>query len=49
MDNRTFTPLGNELSMRFNLSVFTGNKFCIFNFSTLATGGFVDVDWFRVQ
>ncbi|MGW8316336.1 MAG: glycoside hydrolase family 43 protein [Bacteroidales bacterium] len=48
-DNITFIPLGNELSMKFNLSVFTGNKFCIFNFATRTTGGFVDVDWFRVQ
>lgn len=49
MDNETFFPLGNELSMRFNLSVFTGNKFCLFNFATVETGGYVDVDWFRVE
>jgi beta-xylosidase len=49
MDNKTFTPLGNALAMRFNLSVFTGNKFCIFNYATRETGGYVDVDWFRVR
>ena len=49
VDNETFIPLGNELFMRFNLSVFTGNKFCIFNYATRETGGFVDVDWFRVR
>ncbi len=48
-DNITFIQLGNELSMKFNLSVFTGNKFCIFNYATRATGGSVDVDWFRVR
>ncbi len=47
-DNQSFTKLGDELLMRFNLSVFTGNKFCLFNYATTAIGGFVDVDWFRV-
>jgi beta-xylosidase len=48
-DNRTFAALGNELSMRFNLSVFTGNKFCLFNYATEAAGGYVDFDWFRAD
>jgi beta-xylosidase len=47
LDNKSFTSLGDKLSMRFNLSVFTGNKFCLFNYPTKATGGFVDFDWFR--
>jgi beta-xylosidase-like protein len=48
-DDKTFRRLGNELSMRFNLSVFTGNKFCLFNYATRSTGGFVDFDWFRTK
>ena len=48
-DGTTFTRLGDELQMRFNLSVFTGNKFCLFNFPTKETGGYVDFDWFRVN
>jgi beta-xylosidase len=47
LDNESFTKLGNELSMRFNLSIFTGNKFCLFNYATIATDGYVDFDWFR--
>jgi beta-xylosidase len=47
-DNKTFRPIGNDLSMRFNLSVFTGNKFCLFNYATRETGGYVDFDWFRM-
>ena len=47
-DNKTFRPIGNDLSMRFNLSVFTGNKFCLFNYATKVTGGLVDFDWFRM-
>jgi hypothetical protein len=33
--------------MKFNLSIFTGNKFCLFNYATKETGGYVDFDWFR--
>jgi beta-xylosidase len=46
-DKKEFTPLGNELTMQFNLKIFTGNKFCLFNYATEATGGYVDFDWFR--
>lgn len=48
-DGTTFTKLGNDLRMQFNLSVFTGNKFCLFNFPTKETGGYVDFDWFKVN
>jgi beta-xylosidase len=46
IDNKSFINLGNQLSMQFNLSIFTGNKFCLFNYATITTGGFVDFDWF---
>jgi beta-xylosidase len=49
LDNKKFISLGNELSMRFNFSVFTGNKFCLFNYATKSTGGYVDFDWFRIR
>lgn len=49
LDNNLFNKIGNDLLMQFNLSVFTGNKFCIFNYATKNLGGFVDVDWFRVN
>jgi len=48
-DNKTFRSLGNELMMRFSLKIFTGNKFGLFNYATRAAGGYVDVDWFRVE
>lgn len=47
-DNEKFVALGSELNMAFNLSVFTGNKFCLFNYATQSPGGFVDFDWFRM-
>ena len=48
-DNKNFKPIGNDLMMRFSLKIFTGNKFCLFNYATKQEGGYVDFDWFRVQ
>ncbi len=48
-DNKAYTQLGNELIMRFSLKIFTGNKFCLFNYATKETGGYVDFDWFRMS
>lgn len=48
-DNEIFTGLGVELRMQFSLKIFTGNKFCLFNYATKETGGYVDFDWFRVK
>ena len=48
-DNMKFIQLGNELMMRFSLTVFTGNKFCLFHYATKETGGYVDFDWFRIN
>ncbi len=48
-DNKKFIQLGNEMTMRFSLKIFTGNKFCIFNFATRSAGGHVDFDWFRLN
>lgn len=48
-DNKTFTSIGEELYMKFSLKIFTGNKFCLFNYATHETGGYVDFDWFKMQ
>jgi beta-xylosidase len=48
-DNRSFVKIGNELHMRFSLKIFTGNKFCLFNYATKTLGGYVDFDWFRTS
>jgi beta-xylosidase len=47
LNDRLFKRIGNELHMNFNLRIFTGNKFCLFNYATSETGGYVDFDWFR--
>jgi beta-xylosidase len=48
LNDQSIKKLGNTLSMKFDLSIFTGNKFCLFNYDTIKTGGFVDFDWFRI-
>jgi len=48
-DNQSFKKLGNDLAMAFSLTIFTGNKFCLFNYATASLGGFVDFDWFRIH
>lgn len=48
-DNKTFTHLGDTLNMKFNLKMFTGNRFTLFNYATIQTGGHVDIDWFRMD
>jgi beta-xylosidase len=48
-DNKNFITIGNEFEMKFNLSVFTGNKLCLFNYATKTPGGYVDFDWFRMH
>lgn len=48
LDNKKFTPLGTNLKMAFNLSIFCGNRYGLFNYATKNKGGFIDIDWFRV-
>ena len=49
LNNKSFVNIGNELKMRFSLKIFTGNKFCLFNYPTKEIGGYVDFDWFRTS
>jgi beta-xylosidase len=49
LDNKSFVNIGNVLKMRFSMKIFTGNKFCLFNYATKGTGGYVDFDWFRTS
>jgi hypothetical protein len=49
INNKNYIKLGNELTMKFNLKIFTGNKFGLFYYATQKTGGYVDYDWFNVE
>ncbi|NPD90767.1 family 43 glycosylhydrolase [Xylanibacter muris] len=48
-DNTDYRRFGDEFEMKYNLTVFTGNKFAIFNYATASLGGYVDVDWFSTE
>lgn len=47
-DGQSYKRLGKTMQMEFKLTVFTGNKFCLFNYPTKNTGGYVDFDWFKM-
>lgn len=49
LDNVSYTKFGDEFKMEYDLSVFTGNKFAIFNYATQTLGGYVDIDWFSTE
>lgn len=50
LDNKTWTALGSETSMSFNLSVFVGARFGLFCYATSAMGGgSADFDWFSTE
>ncbi len=49
LDDKTYASIGTEFTMRFRLSIFVGNRYGIFNYATEKLGGWVDVDWIKVQ
>lgn len=48
-DNEEWTLFGNEMTMRYVLTIFVGNRFGIFNYATKSLGGYVDIDWFSTE
>ena len=50
LDGVKWRPIGDRVRMEFDLArMFMGTKFAIFNYATKETGGWVDVDWFRLE
>lgn len=45
-DSNTWTKIGNELSMTYDLKLFTGYRSAIYSYATKSTGGYADVDSF---
>ena len=49
-DGVKWRQIGDRVRMVFDLGrMFMGTKFAIFNYATKETGGWVDVDWFRLE
>ena len=50
LDNQTFTKLGTQTTLNFNLSVFVGARFGLFCYKTQASSkGYADFDWFSTE
>ncbi len=51
LDNNTFTPLGQQTTLGFNLSVFVGARFGLFCYATKDNSekGYADFDWFATE
>ena len=45
-DGNSWTKLGTELSMGYDLTLFTGYRSAIYSYPTKSTGGYVDIDYF---
>ncbi len=48
-NDTTFTKLGDDMTIEYNLAAATASKFGIFNYATDETGGYVDLDWFSTE
>ncbi len=46
LTGRSWTQLGGDFRMVYNLLHFMGNRFAIFNYATLSPGGYIDIDSF---
>ncbi len=48
-DGSSWTKLGSELSMSYNLKLFTGYRSGIYSYATKTTGGYADIDSFTYE
>ncbi|MBQ8960706.1 MAG: family 43 glycosylhydrolase [Ruminococcus sp.] len=46
-DGSNWTKLGSELSMSYDLKLFTGYRSAIYSYPTKSTGGYADIDFFE--
>lgn len=48
-DGSSWKKIGNELSMSYDLKLFTGYRSGIFSYATKSTGGYADIDFFDYE
>ena len=48
-DGKEWKKLGDTMKLSYELVHFMGSKFAIFNYATVKSGGYVDVDYFNVS
>ena len=49
LDNESFTPIGSQTTLGFNLSVFVGARFGLFCYASQDGEGYADFDWFATE
>lgn len=49
INGSTWSSFGVSMSMNYTLDFFVGQRYYLFNYSTKATGGYVDFDWFTTE
>lgn len=49
LDGNNWTSIGSTLRMTYDLKHFMGYRFALFNYATQSTGGYVDVDYYRIS
>lgn len=47
-DGKSWKKIGTNVSLSFDLHMFVGNRFGLFNWATKTAGGSVDFDWFKI-
>ena len=47
-DGTTWTKIGSEVKLNYDLHMFVGVRWGLFNFATKQAGGYADFDWFKV-
>lgn len=48
-DGKTWTKIGSELGMSYDLKLFTGYRSGIYSYATKSTGGYADIDFFDYE
>jgi beta-xylosidase len=49
LDGKSWTQIGGQLKMTYNLAHFMGYRFGLFNYATKTAGGFADFDFFHIN
>ena len=47
-DGTTWTKIGSDVKLNYDLHMFVGVRWGLFNFATKTAGGYADFDWFKV-
>ena len=49
VNGTTFSTFGVSMNMNYTLDFFVGQRYYLFNYSTIEAGGHIDIDWFTTE